>query len=400
MLADLPDNLANLASGLAKELTLKNIQKLLDPTKKLPANIIEISNLDINNFKDLDIQESEKITAIFGIKKIRELADITYSQLIENSTKMKERGIAQAKLELVITAAKYISNAAEYRTLEGQKIVLVGLDNAGKTALLNAIKKEVINISDLKPTQSVQRQTLNLQNKKLYIYELGGQEVYRNQYLEDPERYILGTNTFVFLIDMQDQGRYDVALKYLGQILSIVKYLNEKPEFIILLHKSDPDILKFQPMFREKIDHIMEKVRKIFQQHSFRYQIHISSIHNILGLSKSFEFLLKKLLTGDLEKEKESTAVFELIERILNMILNIESDLTDEISSLSEKMYRMDKDLSTIKKVLKLGESETAKEPIFIEDAALADEISEKSAQDLLVDEIRKFLIDFKVYIS
>jgi len=353
----------------------------------------------LDYFKDLDILEAKKITTIFGVKRIRDLADIKYSQLIQKSTKMEEMGISQAKLELLITAAKYISNATEYRMLEGQKIVLVGLDNAGKTALLNSIRKEIVDLTDLKPTQSMQRQIINLRNQKLYIYELGGQEVYRNQYLENPERYIIGTNLFVFLIDMQDQNRYNLALKYLAQILSIVKFLNENPEFIVLLHKSDPDILKYQPLFREKIDHVMEKVREEFQQYSFAYQIHISSIYNILGLSKSFEFLLEKLFTGDFEKEKESTAVVELIEKILKFILNIESEFTHEISSLSEKFYQMERELFTIKKALNLGEIEPSKESTFIEDETLAEEFSEKSAQDLFVEEIKKFLINFKTYV-
>ncbi len=394
-MAERPYSLRNLTTGLAKELTLKNIKKLLDPARKIPDKIIEISILDINYFKDLDDQECKTINEIFGVKTIRELADVTYRQLVENATQMREKGISQEKLELMITSAKYITNAARYRIPEGQKIVFVGLDNAGKTALINAINKEMMEETQIKPTQGMQRQTIFLKDQKIYIYELGGQELFRKMYLRNPERYILGTDIIVFLIDMQDQQRYEISLEYLTQILNIVKYLNENPEFIVLLHKSDPEILKVQ-LFYEKIDYIKEKVGEIFQSYSFQYSIHISSIYNILSLSKSFQSLIKNLLTGDLEREQESRAAFKLISRLIKMLLNIESELTNELSILSENFYEMKEELHLIKKLILSGEIETLKETLSTKEdikSALEKDKSLVSSREMLLEELRQFLI-------
>ena len=389
-MADIPDDLYNLTTGLAKELTLKNIQKLLDAKKKIPSKIIEISNLDIDYFKDLDPQEAKSIKEIFGLNTIRELADITYRQLMEISALMEEKGISQGKLELVITAAKYIRNAARYKIPEGQKIVVIGLDNAGKTALLSAINKEIMDFSQLKPTQGMTRQTIFLKEQKIYIFELGGQEIFRKQYLENPERYILGTDIMVFLIDMQDERRYNVAFEYLAQILNIVKYLNENPEFIILLHKSDPNILKSQPLFHEKIDYVTGKVTKIFKQYSFGYSIQISSIYNVIGLTKSFQYLLKKLFAGDLEREQELNAISELITRVLKMVLNIESELTQEVSNLSENFYQLKEEIAYLKKSIISGESRPEKETI-----STTTETNKHLAgsRDAFIEELKQFLL-------
>ncbi|NVM52148.1 MAG: 50S ribosome-binding GTPase [Candidatus Helarchaeota archaeon] len=388
-MADLPHSIRNLTSGLVKELTRENIKKLLDPTKKIPSNVIEISNLDINYFKDLDAQESKTISDIFGVKTIRELADITYRQLVEKSIRIQKMGISQGKLELMITAAKYISKAARYRPPEGQKIVLVGLDNAGKTALLNAIKNEIMDISQLKPTQGMQRQTLHLKEQKLYIFELGGQEVYRKNYLAEPEKYVLGTDLMVFLIDMQDQDRYNAALEYLEQILDIIKYLNEKPEFIILLHKSDPNIFKLEPLFREKIDYISSKIKKIFQSYSFQYSIQISSIYNIINLTKSFQYILKKLFAGELERELESREVIEFVSKLVEMILNIESDVTKELSTLSENLYQMKEEFTYLKKLILFEKTGAIKETI----STLETNKSGISSREMFIKELKQFLI-------
>lgn len=390
-LADIPERLYSLTTGLAKELTLEKIQKLLDDTKEIPSRIIEISNLDIEYFKDLDPQEAKSIKEVFGLNTITELANLSYRQLLENSALMEEKGISQGKLELLITAAKYIRNAARYKIPEGQKIVVIGLDNAGKTALLNAINKEMVDFSKLKPTQGMQRQTIFLKEQKIYIFELGGQDIFRKQYLENPERYILGTDIMVFLIDMQDEKRYNVAFEYLTQILNIVKYLNENPEFIILLHKSDPNILKLQPLFHEKIDYVTGKVTKIFKQYSFKHSIQLSSIYNVIGLTQSFQYLLKKLFAGDLEREQELSAISELITRVLKMVLNIESDLTQEISDLSENLYKIKEELAFFKKSIISGEGGLGKETISTTTDTTKQLVG---SRDPFIEELKQFLLN------
>ncbi|TFG05648.1 MAG: hypothetical protein EU536_01285 [Promethearchaeota archaeon] len=330
-----------------KALILEKIKMLLDAVK-IPDSIKEIQNLPIHDFRDLNVQQSQVISELLKVKTIKDLSKITYDQIIDRINLLSE-AIPKQKLELLITASKYIVKAADYKPIEGKKVVIAGLDGAGKTALLKSIKKEVgfADLSAIKPTKGANREEIFLKDQELFILELGGQEEFRKFYIEQPDRFFIETDIIVFLIDMQDDRRYLEAIEYLEQILRTLKYLQESPDFIVLFHKLDPDIAK-DPMIQEKNEYMEKKVMTSFAPYTFNYEIQISSIYNIISMTPSFSRMLKVLFSGQaMQDEKKIQSIGELLMKVVDSFLAAETKLSREINYLKTRIDGIDEKISS-----------------------------------------------------
>jgi len=58
------------------------------------------------------------------------------------------------------------------------KILILGLDNAGKTSILKAISNE--DIKSINPTKGFNAKVVNVENVKFVVWDLGGQLAIRN----------------------------------------------------------------------------------------------------------------------------------------------------------------------------------------------------------------------------
>ncbi len=125
------------------------------------------------------------------------------------------------------------------------KIIIAGLDSVGKTSVFRkAIERiDVSEILDLPPTKGIERQIRTLQGVDIVFWDLGGQEVYRSEYFQD-HRIFTNASVIIYVLDIQDQERFDESLEYLLQILMIIKNLTSTPRVFVLFHKFDPEKMK------------------------------------------------------------------------------------------------------------------------------------------------------------
>jgi GTPase SAR1 family protein len=391
------DNLVeSLMSSKSKDSILSNIEELMDFKKKKPKTLKEMANISIHNFKDLSADESKLISNLLNVKSIRDLANVSYKEYVNNLGLLREAGIPKKKIELIMTAAKYIASAVDYKPVEGQKIVVAGLDNAGKTALLKVISKEVGGLSNLKPTPGLERGTLHLETLDLFIFELGGQSRYRQMYINDPERYILQTDMVVFLIDMQDDERYSEALDYLEKLLNIFQYLKESADWIVLLHKCDPNILKKDPLFQEKLEYMMEQVKTKFETYIFHYEIQKSSIYNIASMSQSFSDMLKGLLTGGVEQEEKMQSMAHLLEEVVALVLNLETNFKEQLDLLRQNLYQLNVEFRNFTQKASSGEPLTPPKPLKMEEPPsmlVKPTKTPESARSALINELKNLFV-------
>ncbi|MHA1649661.1 MAG: ADP-ribosylation factor-like protein [Candidatus Helarchaeota archaeon] len=367
-MTDLSDAIEEMTSLTSRELILEKIKNLLDAVK-VPENIKDIPNLPLHDFRDLSVNEAELITELLKVKTIKDLSKVTYSQIMNRSALLKEV-IPLQKLELLITAAKYIVKAAEYKPAEGrQKVVVAGLDNAGKTALLNTIKKEVgfSELSSLKPTKGACRDEVFLADQEILLIELGGQEEFRKFYIEAPDRFFLETDIIVYLIDIQDEERYQESLEYLQKILRTLKYLQESPDFIIIFSKSDPDVVS-SPMYQEKYDYLEQKIAESFQPYEeFQYEIQTSSIYNIVSMTPSFSRMLKGLFSGSaLAEEEKIGAIGKLLMKVVDLFLDTENHLNHAINVINQRLSKIESRLAQLSKgkIQEVGKEVEVTEPV------------------------------------
>ncbi len=145
------------------------------------------------------------------------------------------------------------------------KIIVTGLDNAGKTSLLIALEKKFAyepDLKKLKPTVRINRDNFTFLNQKIVRWDFGGQEKYRDEYLAHKERFFSEIDIFFFVVDVQDRERYMESVEYFEEIL---KFFNEKQvklPVIVLFNKSDPD-LREKPNMEKAIISLKDMFLKV-----------------------------------------------------------------------------------------------------------------------------------------
>ncbi|MFW9894452.1 MAG: ADP-ribosylation factor-like protein [Candidatus Thorarchaeota archaeon] len=155
------------------------------------------------------------------------------------------------------------------------KILLVGLDNSGKTSILTCLKgiKRISAFNALKPTRGAFWNDFNALSNNYVVVDLGGQEAFREEYLSDFTDLLSGTKKIIYVIDIQDSDRYEEALEYMQRVLNQINNPYHV-DFSIFLHKYDSD-LEFD---ENKIDKLIRKIKQTIPA-NFPYSIHKTSIY-------------------------------------------------------------------------------------------------------------------------
>ncbi len=170
-------------------------------------------------------------------------------------------------------------------TQKPKKILLLGLDNSGKTSILLSLKEDIniMSFYALKPTKGVNIEDIEFQNTTISIWDFGGQEQYREEYLRDFNKYAVKANKIIFVIDVQNRARYDLALNYLNDIVNLLEKEDIYIDISIFLHKYDPNLTK-KKEFKD-IDKIVnfEMIKNIKQiiSSKFNYDIFKTTIYTV-----------------------------------------------------------------------------------------------------------------------
>ncbi len=125
------------------------------------------------------------------------------------------------------------------------KIIISGLDFAGKTSIITALEQKYDfqkAIMELKPTIRIEYHSTTFLGTLCYFWDMGGQEKYREVYQKRQDVYFADTDLLLYVIDVQDTKRYQESLNYLDSILEYFISINQDVPVIITFHKFDPDV--------------------------------------------------------------------------------------------------------------------------------------------------------------
>jgi small GTP-binding protein len=128
------------------------------------------------------------------------------------------------------------------------QVALIGLDSAGKTTML--LKTQYKRVLETKPT-GINTELITVGKNQLLVVDLAGQTKLRAVW----KHYIRNMQGCIFMVDIADSDRYDIAAKELHTVLEEVK----SPSFVVLIlfNKTDlvegqfldPDlVMKFKPL--------------------------------------------------------------------------------------------------------------------------------------------------------
>jgi GTPase SAR1 family protein len=164
-----------------------------------------------------------------------------------------------------------------------KKMLLMGLDKGGKSSIVLCLKgiRNIASFNLLNPTIRIKRDNFRSYGSELNIWDFGGQEQFRRDYLLNFNEYILGTDKIIFVIDIQDIDRYSIALNYLMEIVKKIKDQKIDIDFSIFCHKYDLDIETTNKKFDEsKADAFIEEIKRKMPA-DFQYDILKTSIYTV-----------------------------------------------------------------------------------------------------------------------
>ena len=164
------------------------------------------------------------------------------------------------------------------------KIAIIGLANAGKTSIVKNVQKTYHIGQPLSPTKSVQRSIFKIFGDNAIIWDYGGQEEYRNSYLNKPGRFLSDIRYLFFVIDIQDPDGFDQSLTYFSDVYDFIH--EHTPQLIvsIMLHKIDPLIAK-NPEIKERVKSLKRKFGAILVNREVGY--YETSVYDALSLLTS-----------------------------------------------------------------------------------------------------------------
>ncbi len=165
-----------------------------------------------------------------------------------------------------------------------KKIIISGLDNAGKTSILKALDKKYDfqqEILELKPTIKVEYSKTTFLGIPIIFWDMGGQEIYRNLYQKNKDVYFAETDLLFYIIDIQDRKRFKASLEYLRTILNYFLNINEAPPVVVSFHKYDPEIRSY-----EEINVDVRELREIIikEYPAFKILFQQTSIYDIISI--------------------------------------------------------------------------------------------------------------------
>ncbi|CAL1129501.1 unnamed protein product [Cladocopium goreaui] len=121
--------------------------------------------------------------------------------------------------------------------LKERKIVMVGLDAAGKTTVLYRLKLNELVMTI--PTIGFNVETVEYRNLRLTVWDIGGQDIIRPLW----RHYFLGTHAMIFVVDSSDHRRIQEAREELWTMLKEPEFSAEAP-VLVLANKQDlPDAM-------------------------------------------------------------------------------------------------------------------------------------------------------------
>ncbi len=171
----------------------------------------------------------------------------------------------------------------ENTIINAKKVLIMGLDNSGKTSIVLCLKgmKNLSSFSSLNPTRGFKINKFQALGSEYSIWDFGGQEQFREGYLNDFQNHIKKTNKFIYVLDVQDQERFDISLDYLDKIVILLRKHNVNVDFSVFLHKYDPDLELINKDFSEKaVSELIRNIKEVIPN-DFTYQIYKTSIFTV-----------------------------------------------------------------------------------------------------------------------
>jgi Gtr1/RagA G protein conserved region len=342
-------------------------------------NISDILELPIYALKNVSRENAKIYQDIFKVSTIRGISKIDYDnpfnilipaqtdpdiekhlekcELILNGAKEKIEDVEGLKGTILIAnmIARSWQKRSTYLKKKDTKVITIGLDNAGKTAILSSLggKLGVNSLANLKPTKRVERRKIQTDTLDLFLWDFGGQKDYRETYINDPEKYFLRTDLVIYVIDIQDPERYSMSLDYFQKILDIMQRLSENPYLLCFVHKLDPDLLA-DPDIQLHLEYLQDTIKEMMKKYPYDYDLYSTSIYNFFSSEPKFSKYIKDVMRDQQSLNdplmEKMQGLGDILDTTLNAVVSLASSVGEQISKIDYRLQMIESDVYNIKK--------------------------------------------------
>ncbi|KAH7731997.1 ADP-ribosylation factor-like protein 3 [Aphelenchoides avenae] len=162
------------------------------------------------------------------------------------------------------------------------RILLLGLDNAGKTTILKKLASE--DVTHITPTQGFNIKSVIADDIKLNVWDIGGQRKIRPYW----KNYFENTDVLIYVIDSSDRKRFDETALELSELLDEDKLKNVP----VLIFANKQDLLT-----AAKASEIADSL-ELVKIRDRSWQIQACSAVSGEGIKDGMEWISKNIKNG------------------------------------------------------------------------------------------------------
>ena len=312
-----------------------------------PTSLKAILDLELSLLRGITEEDAKKFSEL-KIFSLRDLSEVN----IDNHNKLaKKVNLDLSIFKNAIIAAYLIANSwnrrKSYMKKPKMKVVIAGLDYAGKTSLINRLINDhnYNDMINLEPTVGANVEEYQSDRLDLVLWDLGGQKDHINEYLASPERFFIHVDVMIFVFDSQDDIRYDEAVKYLNDLIEIFDFLNESPYIVVLLNKADSDIVK-NPDFQIKLEYLTDKISRVFMENNnpWNFEMIPTSIYNYYSTEPEIAKSIKSIFSKEkdiLDTGKLMPEIDQKLQKILDINLKLMDKVVLELSEVKRVLHQI-----------------------------------------------------------
>lgn len=360
---------------------MEKIQTLLKPNVKF-ENIEEVLVFNLSSLKGITQENAQILEQLFQIETIEDLAKTVLDS--EGFDILLKNNISKETWENWRNAATIIYETPPFTQIPLKKVIVIGLENAGKTSIINVLQRELglDTLLNIMPTIGIFRQHMELQTLKLVLWDLSGQKSYREAFtLHEKELIFEEVDLILFVVDIQDSNRFQEVFDYLDIILQILIQFQKHPNFIVLFHKADPDFISTLT-FRENYLGLRSVFDMKLEKSNLKHDYFITSIYNTLPKTSNFRESIKHTITH-LKNMQKSPVPSNLLEGMVEVF-----DIVVKLSGiLEDRLNRLESQFSVFEKYIQNESSKGIKASEAIEAEPISPEIKIK---EVLISELQK----------
>ena len=175
------------------------------------------------------------------------------------------------------------------------RILMVGLDNSGKTSILYQIK--IGDLVNTTPTIGFNLETIKYKGLNISIWDIGGNNIiYENKVRQLWKHYYQNTDGIIFVIDSNDKERFEQAKEALSLLISNDEFKNVP--LLVLANKQDLNMAYLPTKIIEILD--MAKIK------DNKWLVQGTSAINGKGIKEGFDWLCNELLNNTTKKKDKN----------------------------------------------------------------------------------------------